>query len=348
MALFGWKAGAEQYPPPQLLDYAVAAEQAGFDALDVSDHFHPWAEKGEASFVWAWLGAVAAKTSRLFIGTGVTCPILRYHPSIIAQACATLECLAPGRFYLGVGTGEALNEYSSTGQWPEYRVRQDQLAEAIELMRELWCGGAVTHHGRFYNTHGARIYSLPDRTPPIYVSSLVPNSAYFAGQYGDGLFTVAGEEPDTYREMMEHFEAGAREAGKDPARLPRLIEVAVDFTADKQQAVEDRKAYWAGAMVPAMFTQRLYTPHQSEQNGKVVGSDVILQGTCISDDPQEHVEHARQYLELGFDHLFFHSAATDQRGFIEAYGREVLPRLRGAASESRPRGRGAVASLTPE
>jgi coenzyme F420-dependent glucose-6-phosphate dehydrogenase len=153
MAKFGWKAGAEQYAPQDLLDYAIAAEQAGFDSLDVSDHFHPWAEKGQACFVWSWLGAVAARTKSITIGTGVTCPILRYHPSIVAQAAATVACLAPGRVYVGVGTGEALNEYSACGRWPEYQERQEQLGEAIELMRELWEGEPVSHHGGFYETH---------------------------------------------------------------------------------------------------------------------------------------------------------------------------------------------------
>jgi coenzyme F420-dependent glucose-6-phosphate dehydrogenase len=140
MLRLGWKAGPEQYPPDELLEYAVAAEAAGFEMLDASDHFHPWAEAGQASFVWTWLGAVAARTSRIVLGPGVTCPILRYHPAIIGQAAATLACLAPGRAYLGVGTGEALNEYAATGWWPTYDERQERLAEAIELMRALWTG----------------------------------------------------------------------------------------------------------------------------------------------------------------------------------------------------------------
>ncbi len=332
MAQFGWKAGAEQYAPQELLEYAVAAEWAGFDSIDVSDHFHPWAERGQASFVWSWLGAAAARTRKILLGTGVTCPILRYHPAVIAQAAATMACLAPGRFYLGLGTGEALNEYSAAGRWPEYRQRQAQLAEAIELIRALLSGEAITHKGEHYETHQAKLYTRPEKRIPIYVSSLVPNSARFAGRYGDGLFTVAGEEPDTYRRMLENFEAGAREAGKDPARMPRLIEIAADFTADRDKAIACRREYWAGAMVPAMFTQRLHTPKLSEENGKVVGTDTIARAACISDNPDEHVARAREYLDIGFDHLFFHSAGPDQRAFIEAYGNEVLPKLRDPAS----------------
>jgi coenzyme F420-dependent glucose-6-phosphate dehydrogenase len=144
---FGWKAGTEQYGPQDLLQYAVGAEQAGFDSIEASDHFHPWAEKGQACFVWTWLGAVAARTKRIRLGTGVTCPIFRCHPAIIAQAAATLDCLAPGRTFLGVGTGEALNEYPVTVEWPEYKIRRERLAEAIELMRKLWSGEKVGRPG---------------------------------------------------------------------------------------------------------------------------------------------------------------------------------------------------------
>jgi coenzyme F420-dependent glucose-6-phosphate dehydrogenase len=336
MAHFGWKAGTEQYPPEELLEYAVAAEQAGFDSISASDHFHPWAERGEASFVWSWLGAVAARTRRVLLGTGLTCPTLRYHPAIIAQAAATMDRLAPGRFFLGVGTGEALNEYSSSGQWPDAKARRARLTEAVGLIRELWSGKQVTHRGTYYLTHSAKLYTAPAHAIPILASALAAQTARHAGEIGDGLMTVGGDEPDTYREMLAAFESGAREAGKDPARMPRVIELAVAYAADDEQAIETRKAYWAGAMVPAMFSQRLHTPKQSQENGKVVGSDTIRKVACLSRDPEEHVRFAQRHLDLGFDHLVFHSAGPDQRGFIEAYGRDVLPRLRAAAEHRRP------------
>ncbi len=327
MLQLGWKAGTEQYPPEELLDYAVAAEAAGFDSLDASDHFHPWAEKGQASFVWSWLGAAAARTKTIVLGTGLTCPILRYHPAIIAQAAATMSCLAPKRFYLGVGTGEALNEYAATGEWPSYNERRARLEEAIELIRALWSGEKVTHHGTHYQTRKAKLYTKPAGPIPIYVSAMVPESAEFAGQHGDGLITT-GEEPETGREILAKFEAGAKKAGKTPSRMPRMIELAVAYTADKKQAIDIRKAYWAGTSVPALFTERIYTPEMSEKNGKAVGSDTIAQSACISDDPDEHVEFAQRYIDIGFDHLIFHSAGPDQRAFLEGYGRDVLPKLR--------------------
>ena len=325
---FGWKAGSEQYSPQQLLDYAMTAEEAGFDSIDVSDHFHPWSEQGQACFVWTWLGAAAVRTHKIILGTGVTCPILRYHPAIIAQAAATLATFAPGRSFLGLGTGEALNEYSATGLWPSYRTRQSQLIEAIQLIRALWKGEPVTYNGTYYKTRKAKLYTRPETPPPTSIPAVVAHSARFAGQYGDGLITVGGESPETYKGILENFASGASDAGKDPDQMPRIIEIAVDFTENEQQAIDARKTYWAGTFVPALFTERIYTPPLSEQNGKAVGADTIRETVCISNDPEAHVKNARRYLELGFDHLIFHSAGPDQRPFLEAYGRQVLPRLR--------------------
>jgi coenzyme F420-dependent glucose-6-phosphate dehydrogenase len=328
MLQLGWKAGTEQYAPAELLDYAIAAEQAGFDSIDVSDHFHPWSEQGQACFVWSWLGAAAVRTDRIVLGTGVTCPTLRYHPSIVAQAAATLATLAPRRFFLGLGTGEALNEYAATGQWPHYRVRREQLIEAVQLIRALWQGEPVSHRGQYYQTRKAQLYTRPSDPIPIYISSLVPNSARLAGEIGDGLITVGGEKPEVYRSIISNFEAGAAGARKDPAKMPRMIELAVSYGSDEEQAIKYRKDYWAGTFIPALFTERIYTPKLSAENGKVVGSDTIRQTVCLSADPAEHVRLARRYIELGFDHLIFHSAGPDQRAFIEGYGRDVLPVLR--------------------
>src|SRR5947209_11891777 len=186
MVQLGWKAGPEQYGPVELLEYAIAADKAGFDLLDVSDHFHPWSEAGQSPFTWTWLGAAAVQTSKIRLGTGVTCPILRYHPSIIAQAAATVSCFAPQRTYLGVGTGEALNEYAATGKWPDYSERQARLAEAIDLIRTLWSGEEVTYEGQYYQTRKSKLFTPPASRIPLYVSTMVGESATFAGKYGDG------------------------------------------------------------------------------------------------------------------------------------------------------------------
>ena len=328
MVKLGLKLGPEEYPPVDLLEYAVIAEDAGYEAIDVSDHFHPWAEAGQASFTWTWLGAAASRTSRIMLGPGVTCPMLRYHPSVIAQAAATLDNFAPGRTYLGVGTGEALNEYAATGAWPDYDERQLMLQEAIELIRELWEGGQVTFDGAYYVTRKARLYTPPKSRIPIIISSLVPESAGFAGRNGDGLFTVGGKPPETLRQIIDNFEQGAVEAGKDPDDMPRFIELNVAYTKDKKKAAAEFRKYWAGAFVPAMFDQNIYTPAMSEANGAVVGDDTVMKMTCISDDPQEHVKYIQEHIDAGFTHLFFHTAGPEQARFIRDYAKDVLPPVR--------------------
>jgi coenzyme F420-dependent glucose-6-phosphate dehydrogenase len=280
------------------------------------------------------LGALAAKTKKIRLGTSVTCPILRYHPAIIAQAAATIACLAPGRFFLGVGTGEALNEYSACGTWPGYKIRQMQLDEAMKLIRALWSGEIVTHKGAYYQTRQAKLYTPPSQPVPLYISSMTPNSAGFAGERGDGLITVGGEEPETYRGIFKNFAAGAAGAKKDPAKLPRMIELGVAYTDNEQEAIGCRHAYWAGTYIPALFTERIHTPRMSEQNGSVVGADVIKQSLCISADPKDHIAFAQKYLDLGFNELVFHSAGPDQLGFIQNYGKYILPELRSAQKAS--------------
>lgn len=335
MATFGWKAGAEQYPPGELLDYAKLADEAGFDLLDISDHFHPWSEEGQACFAWTWLGAAAVSTRRIRLGTGVTAPILRYHPAVVAQAAATLAVMAPGRAWLGVGTGEALNDSAATGYWPHSRERQARLREAVGLMRALWAGEPVTHEGEFWEMKGAQLFTRPEQPVPIVVSSMVPESAALAGELGDGLITVGGKEPGVYRQILAQFEAGARATGKDPARMPRMIELHVSYANGQDEAVEAAKTYWAGAFVPALFVNNIYTPKQSAENGAMVGTEAIAKATCMATDPDLHVEFARQYLDLGFTDLVFHSTGPDQRAFIEGYGRDVLPRLRAMAEPLR-------------
>jgi coenzyme F420-dependent glucose-6-phosphate dehydrogenase len=344
MAILGWKAGPEQFPPIELLDYAVAAEEAGFESINVSDHFHPWSEEGQAPFTWTWLGAAAVRTKSIELGTGLTCPILRYHPAVVAQAAATLASMAPGRAFLCIGTGEALNEYAATGVWPGYETRQAMLKEALSLMRQLWTGEEVSFEGEYYTTRKARLYTLPEEPIPVYISSLVPASASFAGEHGDGLITTGGQEPTVYQKMLEAFEQGARQAGKDPTKMPRLIELNVAYGDDLVPAIEGTKKYWAGTFIPALFDQRIYTPKMSAENGKVVEADAIRKKGCFSSKPEDHVQFVQKYLELGFDQIYFHYAGADQKEFIQRYGRDVLPRLKGeavgAAASNKHRGNG--------
>ncbi len=338
MVQFGWKAGPEQYGPVELLEYAVAAEKAGFDLLDVSDHFHPWSEAGQCPFTWTWLGAAAVQTSKIQIGTGVTCPILRYHPAIIAQAAATVSRFAPGRTYLGVGTGEALNEYSATRAWPEYPERLERLQEAIQLIRALWSGQEVSFKGKYYQTQKAKLYTLPAKPIPIYISALAPHSATFAGKYGDGLFSVGGKKPELYRQMIQNFENGAREVGKDPSCMPRLIELNVAYTDRIDVAIQEQIKYWAGTYIPALFTQKIYTPAMSQENGEIVEPEIIKKTGCFSSNPDDHIQFIQQSIELKFDNIILHSPGPDQRAFIERYGCDILPKIR-TMTQSQPASR---------
>ena len=258
----------------------------------------------------------------------MTCPIERYHPAIIAQAAATVSCFAPGRTYLGVGTGEALNEYPVTTEWPEYKERLERLEEAIQLIRALWGGQSVSFDGRYYQTQKAKLYTLPASPIPIYISVLIPRRAMFAGKFGDGLFSVGGKKPEVYRQMIQSFEEGAREAGKEPSHMPRLIELNVAYTEKIDAAIQEQIKYWAGTYVPAMFAQKIYTPAMSQENGEIVGPETIKKTGCFSSSSDDHIQFLQQYIELGFNILILHSPGPDQHAFIERYGRDILPKIR--------------------
>ncbi len=327
MAHIGWKAGIEQYQPDDLLEQAILADKVGFDSIDVSDHFHPWSEQGSCAYTWSWLGAAAVKTKHIMVGTGLTCPIIRYHPSIIAQASATISYMANGRFYLCTGTGEALNEYAATGIWPGYNTRRAMLQESITLIRQLLTGKEVTFTGEYYETKKAKLFTLPKNSIPIYISSLVPESAFFAGEYGDGLITVGGQKPEVYKQIIRNFTKGAEEAGKNATKMPKLIEINVAFSEDIKAVTHEMKKYWAGTFIPALFDQKIYTPKMSEMNGAAVGMDTIQQSMCISRNPQDHIQYIKQYTNLGFTHIIVHSAGPNQLDFISNYGKEILPLL---------------------
>lgn len=329
MLKLGYKIAPEQFPPSELLQQVITAEKAGFESIDASDHFHPWSENGQACFIWSWLGAAAVSTQSIELGTGLTCPILRYNPAIIAQAAATVSSLAGGRTYLAVGTGEALNEYPVTLEWPQYDERQIRMIEAIGLIRELWTGQKVSFEGCYYRTKNAKLYTLPKINIPIYISSLVPESAYVAGYYGDGLLTVGGE-PDTQKceQILSEFEKGARDSGKSLEDLPKAIELFVDYETGPEASIENFMKYWAGALIPALFVNKIYTPEMSAQNGKVVGQDTIRNQACISENPEDHIKFIKKYIDLGFTHIYLHSAASDQVTFLKAYGKDILPVLK--------------------
>ncbi len=324
----GYKASAEQFGPRELLDFACAAEANGFDSVFVSDHFQPWRHSdGHAPFALAWLAAVGERTSRVVLGTSVLTPTFRYHPAIVAQAFGTLGVLISDRMILGVGTGEHLNEGALGVEWPDYRERFARLREAVTLIRMLWTEQSVTFDGEYYHTRNATIYDRPEKPVPIYVAAGGPQAARYAGRAGDGLICTSGKGMELYSEqLLPSFNDGAKESGREPVGLDRMIEVKVSYDTDRKRAMEDTKI-WAALSLPAEAKAGIDDPREMERLARTV-EDVAHRRWLVSDDPDEHIDQLRPYLDLGFNHLVFHHPGDDQRRFLDLYGTQILPRIR--------------------
>ena len=324
----GYKASAEQFGPRELLDFAIAAEATGFDSVFVSDHFQPWRHSdGHAPFAFAWLAAAGERTSRVALGTSVVTPTFRYHPAIVAQAFGTLGVLLPGRMILGVGTGEHLNEGALGVQWPDNRERFARLREAVKLIRLLWTEQSVTFDGDYFHTKNATIYDRPAESVPIYIGAGGPQVAKFAGRAGDGLICTSGKGMELYSEqLLPSFSDGAKESGRDAGELDRMIEVKVSYDTDRKRAMEDTKI-WAALALPAEAKAGIDDPREMERLARTV-EDVAHRRWLVASDPDEHIEQLRPYLDLGFNHLVFHSPGDGQARFLELYGAQILPRIR--------------------
>ena len=303
----------EEFGPRELIEQARRAEQAGFHALWISDHYHPWNdEQGHSPFVWSVIGALAEATS-LPVTTAVTCPTVRIHPAVIAQAAATSAVMHEGRFQLGVGTGEALNEHILGDRWPEADVRLEMLEEAVAVIRLLWQGGQQSHHGRHYTVENARIYDLPTEPPPILVSGFGPKAIGVAARIGDGFCTTTPDKDaiDLYRS----------EGGKGPVHAG----TKVCFMDDEQQAMETVLRLWPNEGLPGELAQVLPTPSHFEQACELVTAEQIV--TPVGPDLDKHVESLQQYADAGVDELFVQQIGRDQDAFFTTWAREVLPRL---------------------
>lgn len=326
MAQIGFVLSHEQFQAPQLLDLGVAAERAGFDLVWTSDHFHPWMDnQGHAGQAWVTLAALGQRIQLPF-GTGVTCPTYRYHPAVVAQAFASLGVLYPGRVFLGVGSGEALNEQPVTGEWGDYQERAARFIEAVELIRELWKGDWVNHSGQFYTVKNAKIYDVPAQAVPVYMAAEGPKSMRLVGLHGDGLITDSKSALD--QEMRAALEDGAREAGKDPKALPILAEHFV-VVGGKAEADESARLW---RFIPRAWDQFVDNPDPRsilQQAEKELTLDDVAQNWVVSDDPDEHAESIQKLIDGGVTHVFVHSGQFDQQRVIDFYSGEVLPRLRG-------------------
>lgn len=330
MLKLGYKASAEQFPPRQLLDFAVLAERSGFDSVFISDHFQPWKHTGgHAPFSLAWLGALGARTERVVMGTSVLTPTFRYHPSIVAQAFGTLGAMFPGRVVLGIGTGEGLNEVPSTGQpWPEFKERFARMRESVTLMRRLWREERVSFEGQYYRTENATIYDRPDEMIPIYVAAAGALVAKYAGRNAEGFICTSGKAQTLYTEtLLPNVAEGRKLGGRDGAAYDMMIEVKVSFDPDRARALEDTR-HWAALALTAEEKMSVEDPAEMERLADALPIERAASRWIVSSDPEEHVERIGQYVGLGFNHLVFHAPGPDQARFIGLYAEQVLPRLR--------------------
>jgi coenzyme F420-dependent glucose-6-phosphate dehydrogenase len=326
MGQLGYAASFEQFHPTDLLEYCKAAEKAGFEVVTASDHFHPWVpSQGHSAFVWSWLGALGQATSLRFM-TGVTPPGWRYHPAVLAQAAATLEAMYPGRFSLGLGAGEALNEHIVGDYWPEAPTRLERLVEAIEIIQKLFAGKVVKHKGKYFTVESAKLYTLPDAPPPIFVATSGPIMAGRTGKFTDGIITV-GAADEKLKMLMERFEKGAREAGKDPSTMPRMLQVKVSYAETNEEAVDSAVRDWpnGGMNFPKADIRN---PEDFEAMAKLVRPENFKNRVLMSADLDEHVAYIQRFIDLGFQEIHVHNVNRHQEAFIEAYGKHVLPKLK--------------------
>ena len=324
----GYKASAEQFDPVSLLDFSRHAEAIGLELVATSDHFQPWRHKGGHSpAALPWLGAAALATSKAVLGTSVLTPTLRYEPAIVAQAFATLGLLAPGRVFLGVGTGEAMNETPVTGgAFPGRKERRLRMAEAIAMIRQLWSEERVSFAGDYYTTDKATIYDRPDEPVPVFVAASGPLAAKLAGRVGDGFICTSGKQPELYDALLENVAAGAEAVGRDPGTLRRMIEIKVSYDRDARFA-HDACAWWAALALTPEQKEGVEDPVEME---RLADANVENAHTrfIVSNDPDEVVERIGVYLDLGFDDLVLHAPGPDQGRFLEQFGADVLPKLR--------------------
>lgn len=317
MPKVGYFLSAEELEPKLLIEQAKRAEQAGFESLWLSDHFHPWNdEQGQSGFVWSLIGALSQATS-LPITTAVTCPIIRIHPAIIAQAAATSKVLTNGKFVLGIGTGEALNEHILGQRWPNVDVRLAMLEEAVEVMRKLWAGGFVTHHGEHYTVEHAQVYTLPEAPVEVYISAFGPKALDLAARIGDGFCSV---EPDA--EMVSSFK---QKAG--PGK-PTQGGYKVCFGEDEDTAVKTARRLWPNEQIPGEAAQVLYSPKHFEQLSELVTEDMVRENTVCGNDVDKHLQQFQTFADAGYDEVFVSNIGSEWQGFFEMYEKEILPRVR--------------------
>jgi coenzyme F420-dependent glucose-6-phosphate dehydrogenase len=321
----GYAAMLEQFHPTELVELCQVAESAGFDGVMAADHVQPWVpQQGQAAFVWSFMTAAAERTQG-DIGPGVTCPSFRQHPAVVAQAAATMAAMYPGRFWLGLGSGEALNEHFVAGYWPEVPERINRMFESIEIMRKLFSGKDVKHKGEYYRMETLKLWTMPEKPPPIYVATAGPYTAERTGRFCDGIITV-GATDEKIESVFDKFAAGAREAGKDPESMPRILQLHLSWAETDEQAMKNAMTEWpnGGMKFPK---QDIRSPRDLEQMAKLVRPEDFEGRMLISADLEAHRKEIQRFLDKGFTKIYLHNVGRNQKEWAEAFGREVLPKL---------------------
>ena len=316
---FGYWLSSEEHDPRSLVANAAAAEAYGFEIAMLSDHFHPWVpQQGNSPFAWTVLGGIADRTVKLRVGTGVSSPGHRVHPLVIAHAAATTEALMPGRFFLGIGSGERLNEQVTGHHWPPPKERRARLEEAVELIRKLWEGKSVTHTGRHFRVERAQLFTRPDTPPPIIVAASGKKTARLAGKLADGMLGVA-DDP----QVVQAFEAAAGDAVK-----PRLAQVHVCWAATEREARRTVRTWWPNGGLPGAVLSELAVPQQFAAAARAVAEDDVVADVTCGPDPEAHVAAVKRFVAAGYTTVFFHQIGPEQCGFLQFAHNELLPRLR--------------------
>ncbi|WP_276253908.1 TIGR03557 family F420-dependent LLM class oxidoreductase [Halomontanus rarus] len=317
MTQIGYTLSSEEHSPTDLVDHASRAEEAGFDFVSISDHFHPWVpQQGHSPFVWSTLGAIANATDEIEVGVGVTCPTVRIHPVNVAHAVGTVAELFDGRFTFGVGTGENLNEHVTGERWPEHDVRLEMLEESMDVMRELWTGENTSHHGKHYTVENAKLFTVPDDSIPTVVSAFGPKTAKMAAEYGDGLWCSGPQE-----EVVEEFEDAGGEG-------PKYCQLHACYQETEEEAIDTVYELWPNGAIGGELAQELPSPKHFEQAAEMVEREDIAEGSTITEpDPQRYVESIEEAVDAGYDHVYVHQIGPDQDLFIEFFEEEVMPKL---------------------
>ena len=334
----GLKASAEQFAPRELVEIAVAAEGHGLDSVTVSDHFQPWRHTGgHAPFSLAWLAAVGERTSTITVGTSVLTPTFRYNPAVIAQAFATLGSLYPGRVFLGVGSGEALNEIATgfrgagAQDWPEFKERFARLRESVRLMRALWTEERVSFEGEYYSTHDASIYDRPEQPVPVYIAAGGPVVAKYAGRAGDGFICTSGKGMGLYTEqLLPAVAEGAAASGRTIDDVDRMIEIKLSYDTDAEAALENTR-FWSPLSLSKEQKHDITDPVEMERAADALPIEEVAKRWIVGSDPDAVVEQIKQYTDAGLNHLVFHAPGHDQRRVLELFERDLAPRLRALA-----------------